>query len=192
MIIDVENKTVTLERKNCTNCMEGEIAIHPYKVCEKCKGTGRRGSGRCRNCRPAYPGDTSRKPGYVIDYNTVDHYETCPSCGGLFEGAALESFTEYITMPDLPIRVVRQTRELDWIEQNLAFGSIYNVVDYGRAWSHMTDEEIAEMVRNDRSFKRTQASHICSYKRGDTVARLCDEVVIIVARNGYKVVAYYE
>jgi len=196
MLYDPDSRTLTLERVDCRTCRstrsdvpQGTRAVFATIPCPKCKGTGRRGNGQCRECKP-YTFQPGRPAGQVIDYQTVAALEPCPTCDGHPISAGLENFTDNAppeAIAALPLNVVRQERGNSWNESHLALGCLWSCTDYGRA-NGMTDAQVAQSIRDDKALQRVQACKVVApYQRGDTSARLADSLAIIVTRNGYSV-----
>lgn len=198
---------LTLGEEECYGCrpdFPGKRVDFPLIDCPKCKGTGRRGSGRCRNCKPlAY----ERVPaGKMRDYANPFVVGECGQCHGTNVVPA--------TMTDsLPGGVVRQIVEvtgglrvhvregdLTWGEAHLGYvaddglSALWSSVDYGRTWGRLAaaareerltaelaafKAELTERVATDR----VQA---CKVATDDGV--VCRFVAVLVARNGYTVV----
>jgi hypothetical protein len=184
----VENGTVILEKKDCYCSKHGRIpgvVVDKYapKQCPKCKGTGKRGNGRCRNCnnRDVYYSDTfPRTPGSVPDY---DNYTTkvCPRCNGNWQNALDENLTDNLPIEicrSIPVEVFKKpTREITFNEAHLGFGTVYSVVDYGRSrdWS---DEQYIEAIHESMNIQ------VCNYVRKDDM-KLCDCIDILTSNQGF-------
>lgn len=189
MRFDAESRTLTLELRDCRTCEYGAGERGQYtgkKVCETCHGTGNGPRGGRRQCRGGCFGG-----GSVADF---DNPITCPNCNGDWASHDSETFCDTApaeAVAALPIRLVRQDRDSYWVEKYLGLG-LFSVTDYGRRWEQ-DDEvvlaEVTEKVREDR----TQATKILRpYERGQQVATLHDELVIVLNRYGYSVVAHSE
>src|SRR5215471_16186566 len=115
MIYDAENRALVLELQDCQACEHrregvprGFAPVFALIDCPKCKGTGRRGSGKCRACT-SYSFD-KRPAGKVWDYSRVDSLKPCPGCNGDFERHELETFCDTApaaVVDALPIVVYR-------------------------------------------------------------------------------------
>lgn len=201
--------SLTLERKDCTACAgssrraevpRGYQPVFGFRKCGKCNGTGRRGSGKCRECNGDYQRsrrqyDANAAPaGFVTDYDTVARLEQCPKCHGAWEAAEWENFTDYapqLASASLPLRIVRQDRGASWNESYLGIGCLWSVVDYGAAWA-MSDEDLESKVAADLYNRRVQACKIVApYSREDKEAALCDYVAVVVTRGGYSLRAVF-
>lgn len=193
----IETGTLILESKDCTTCDDERTPVgtivksFTYKVCQKCKGTGMRGRGRCRECneRNGYFSTVSpRKPGYVPDYSQIAEIETCPSCGGNPHNAMMEDLTDYINLDiirALPFEVRHRDNARQTFNQAyLGIGTVYSVTDYGR-YRTQTDEEIIERVKDGLN------PQACNYVDRDTL-ELCKEIVILTNNNGYSAYASWE
>lgn len=189
----VENNIVILEPKDCTHCDDDRtpvgtvITAFEYKLCEKCNGTGKRGSGRCRNCnsKDGYFSHLSpRRPGLVPDYTKIASIGTCTTCGGHPENAMMENLTDPMPVDILqaiPIEVMRSNRPQTFNEAHLGLGTIYSITDYG-AHKNQTDDELITKVRDDMSGFATQQA--CKYTRRSDM-RLCDKIAILTSDNGW-------
>jgi hypothetical protein len=189
----IENGYVILEKKDC-NCtrddrLENGMMIDRFeaKLCPKCKGTGKRGNGRCRECnaRDGYWSNSfPRTPGYVADYSKFS-VKVCSHCNGAWHNFDDENLTDNLDadiLREIPIRVVRKpNRPITFNESHLGFGTVYSIVDYGRS-RDWTDEQYAEAVRKDMDgFASSQA---CKYADRKTM-RLCDEIVVVTSDQGF-------
>ena len=195
-----DTRELELERTDCRACdmpregvLQGQAPVFAFVQCPKCHGTGKRGSGRCRECNDRdgyYP--RGRRPGSVVDYRTVASTVPCGSCGGDYAGADSETFCDHApdsVVSGLPLLVVRQDRGSSWNEEYLGHGCLWSSVDYGAAWS-TSDEDVLARVRE--SLYGVQAVKMVSkYGREDLRARVCDYLAVIVTRNGYSVRAAF-
>jgi len=182
----IENNVLVLEEKDC-GCIKDDrtppgtrVRRFGYKKCTKCKGTGMRGSGRCRECnaRDGYFSATNpRKAGYVPDYSVVEEIQPCDACHGKL--VVLENRTDNLSLDiirAIPMRVERMpNREITFNESYLGFGTVYSVVDYGRH-KDLSDEEIIAEV------KASPNKQACNYVLRDL---LCDEIVIVSSNQGF-------
>ena len=148
MFIDYATREIILERKPC-HCGDGTTSTKKWRECPKCKGTGKRGKGRCRNCndRTAYYGKELR-PGYESYYDQEDR-QPCPYCKGHPEDYLPENWTDCLpdevwlatqSMTDptkyfVPIKIIVLHSDQSWQEQHLGSG-LYTIVDYGDTSSH--------------------------------------------------------
>lgn len=183
MKLDLENHVVILERKNCNSCDKGTVPKEKWRKCEKCKGTGKRGNGRCRNCT-----SFGNNPGLVRFYDHDDR-ETCDQCAGNYVDLREESLFDSVDATVLPIRVVRNdNRARSWNEEHLGFGSIYTVTDYNRH-KNQTDEELIASESKGHSLNHVQAIKLVRSKDNPV---LCDEIVIETGDGGYRVMPNWE
>lgn len=193
----VENNILILEPKDCTTCddertPEGKIiALFEYNLCPKCKGTGKRGNGRCRECNDRngyYSRVAPRRPGYVPDYSRIADIETCPTCGGNPHNAMQENLTDRIDLDiirALPFEVLHaDARRQTFNEAYLGIGTVYSVTDYGR-YRNETDEQIIEHVKSGLN------PQACNYADRET-HELCKKIVILTSNNGYSAYARWE
>lgn len=208
MRIDLETRTVVLERKPCTHCYgRGSVATMKYKPCTKCKPTtpGKRGSGRCHACNDPngyyprvskttpHPDDptklvttmvTTRRPGFIMYYDQEDR-TTCSTCDGSPLNHTPEGYTDSVDASRaIPITIERTQRQQSWYEQYIGAG-VYTVVDYGRH-RDQSDEEIIATVRE--ALERVQA---CKIVRSKDDLRLADEIRIVTAASGYSAVPVF-
>ena len=186
----VEDGQVILERKDCS-CHDGTQPKKKWKVCTRCKGTGRRGSGQCRECNPrAYSSFSDKRPGYVAWWDHDDP-EPCSRCGGNFQDYEAEGWTDNLPrtlVAELPITVVGTgNRRMGWAEQYLGAG-IYTVVDYG-AHKSLNHEELIAKVRTDLTKSSTQACKMVKSKDDMTFA---DSLVIVLGDQGYSILPEWE
>jgi hypothetical protein len=182
----IEGNIVVLERKDCHWCDEnGTSPTKKWKVCEKCKGTGKRGNGRCRNCndRDGYYPD-GRRPGFVQYFDHEDR-QPCTRCKGNKHNFDEENWTDNIDVSFLPVEVLRTGRVQGWYESHIGQG-VYTVVDYG-ANQKMTDEQIIAPVVKELA--KTQACKVVNNKEE---MRLCEKIIIITGRTGYSAMPYWE
>lgn len=189
----VEDNIVILEPKDCTHCDDDRtppgtvITAFEYKMCLKCKGTGKRGNGRCRNCNDRngyYSPKNPRKPGFVPDYSKIATTEICTTCNGNPTDAMMENLTDPMPVEVLraiPIQVMRSNRPQTFNEAHLGIGTIYSVTDYG-AYKNQSDDELIAKVRDDMSGFATQQA--CKYTRRFDM-RLCDVIIIATSDNGW-------
>jgi hypothetical protein len=174
---------LTLDRMNCTACSFNQpgtmSTVLPCPTNGKGPKGGRDGCRTCHGSRRHYDHET-RVP--------------CSQCGGAYERAAVETFTDsapreaILTLAET-LTVVRQDRAGTWNEAYLGIGSLWSCSDYGRAWER-PDEELVAEIRERLTTERVQACKIVQpYERVDTDARLVDRLVIVLHRDGYLIVA---
>lgn len=175
------NKLIPVSR-DCRECFgKGTIWAEAYKPCPKCRGTGLKGRGKCRECngyqRPNQPNGT------VADYTKQ---KTCPHCNGKPEAFDIPDMTDYLQdeiWQGLTFKVYRDERPLSWNESHLGFGCVYSCMDYGTAYKS-SDEEIIEVVRKHTGHQA------CKVVRDD--GTLADHVGIFIATGGYSVRAVFD
>lgn len=182
----VEGNRVVLERKDCAWCNEdGTVAARVWNICPKCKGTGKRGNGRCMNCNDKNGYYIAGPiPGHVMEYDH-DKRVPCRSCNGVHFQTEVENYTDRVDVSFLPVEVLRSRREQSWAESYLGAG-VYTVVDYGRNQTMSDEELIAPVVKE---LKSVQASKVVKNKDD---LQLCDKIVIITAAGGYSAIPYWE
>lgn len=189
----VENNTVILEPKDCEHCDDERtppgyvISQFGWKQCHKCKGTGKRGSGRCRECNNLngyFSQRSPRRPGWLPDYNVITETEICGTCNGNPTNAMQENLCDHMPVEilrSIPIVVKRSTRPQTFNEAHLGFGTVYSVTDYGRHKTE-TDEELIAKVRKDfDGFAQSQATKVTDR----ATMKLCERIVIFTSDNGW-------
>lgn len=206
---------ITLGKTECLTCKyhvtPGRGQAFPLLDCPKCKGTGKRGSGQCRNCKPHYG---SKVPaGKIQDYgNAYATDEPCGACDGTRErpadlcGALPDGMMAEILNITGGLRIVASARELSAGESSLGiltgpgaegWTAIYSATDYGRtadrlraanARGDLTAElaafraEITEKLISDR---------IQAIKVADRDGILCSRVAVLLASSGFTVAAFH-
>lgn len=190
----VENNVVILEKKDC-NCAKDsrlkpgtEIDQFEKVMCPKCKGTGKRGNGRCRNCNRKdgyFSRSCPRTPGYVPNYK-VFTVKVCSHCNGNWQNFDDEDLCDDLpveVLEKLPIRVVRRpNRPITFNESHIGMGTVYSVVDYGRS-REWADEQFIEEIRENITggFPSRQAT---KYTKRETM-ELCKEIVVVTSDQGF-------
>lgn len=183
-----------LEREDCHWCKgqnPGTLATPKWKVCEKCKGTGKRGNGRCRECndRNGYYGTHGRNPGHVIWYDHDDRMP-CTNCGGNYKDFGMEDYTDSLPVElwaNMPIKVIRSGRGMTWQEQHLGAG-VYTIVDYG-SHKNTTDDELITKIRNELTSGKTKVQ-ACKVVRSKDDLTLCAGLAIVTSDMGFSVLPY--
>lgn len=185
----IENGMVVLERKDCY-CGDGTQPTPKWKMCTKCKGTGKRGSGRCRECNPReYYGASAKRPGQVLWYDHDDPMP-CTACDGNFKDFKAENYTDNLpssVFTEIPIKVLRSTRPMSWQEQHLGAG-VYTIIDYG-AHKKVEDGNLIDQVRTSLMTSHVQACKMVKSKDDMTFAT---ELYIVTGDQGYSVVPTWE
>lgn len=209
IIFDIETRQFLYGMRPCTMCGHrdgdhphdaipaGVAVVFPDVACVKCKGTGRRGNGRCRECKrwnESWRAD--RRPiGMVPDYKRPMPGGPCGSCDGTGEVLATptdtlpaETLADVLTV--CPVRMYPANRELSWSEAHLGMlrgiGTLWSCTDYGTAWNaYVADPDaalatIAAKVTTDR---------VQACKLTDETGLVVDHIGILLARDGYTVVA---
>lgn len=132
---------------------EGQAVKFRDKECPKCKGTGRRGNGRCRNCKD-YAESWRRDAlpaGRVPDYEAPYAVGPCAQCDGKrYKAMRSDSYLSTEIMREIVdtigVRVITRTGDMSWGEQHLgmiadgnggAHSALWSSVDYGRTWDRM-------------------------------------------------------
>lgn len=189
----VENNTVILEREDCHWCKnrntpQGVVPGKKWVECPKCKGTGKRGNGRCSNCnRPGGYFPDGRRPGFTseLDY---DNLVTCPHCEGNYENFGEENICDNIpdgVIQSLEWKVIRnEIRHTSWMEHHIGVG-LGSCIDYGRH-VNMTDAELIE-------HEKQRQNHVQAIKvtRKEDM-QLCEGIAIVTSDQGYSVIAYWK
>ena len=185
---------VVLESKDCTACQyhdpPGKQRKMKWRVCEKCKGTGRRGNGRCRNCNAKYPGDGAN-PGFVKFYDDTD-LEACRKCGGDYKDREQENLSDNLPVTiwlDVPITVGGSNQRGMGIGEQLFGVGIYTVIDYGRHKAS-TDDELIEYMRKELVTGKTRVQAIKTVRSRDDLT-FCSGCAILRADQGFSVVPYW-
>lgn len=182
MIFDHNERTLTLDMKDCTTCY-GRGDVSTALPCPTGGKGPRGGANGCRTCH-----------GFGNHYDHENRVP-CKNCQGEPARKSPETFydsvSQEVLMAMLPLTVVRQDRAGTWIEYNLgALDAVWSTTDYGRSWD-LTDEEVAEQVaeklRTERGVQGVKILH--KFEREDQVARLKDKFVVVLHRSGYNVVA---
>lgn len=200
MKYDPTTRTITLGRKDCTQCSIGEPGRVPTRLdCLTCGGTGngpRGGKGRCRKCF-----------GFGNRYEQAVT-ETCPRCEGNFEGREEENYCDTAPLEaiqDMPIKVVLIDRDSTWNEQYLGMGAIWSTTDYGREYDKAlfaarSDDKEERRIALDE-WKQDLIEHVSEKLQGERVQAvkivrsrddltIKDIILIKVTRGGYTVSAF--
>lgn len=183
----VKDGILVLEKnsKECRRCQKGYIPGFMLVECDKCKGTGRRGSGRCRKCnRPGGYIDPDARPGKLVRADH-DNPVVCPVCHGNYVDYEDDRLTDTISeelYDQLEWQVMRTNRAMSWGEQYLG-GDLGSCVDYGRH-KKQTDEELIE---HEKNHSRPQATALVDRN----TMRFAKGIVIVTADQGYTKKAYW-
>jgi hypothetical protein len=180
----IENGVVILERKDCS-CGDGTQAQEKWKVCPKCHGTGKRGSGRCRNCNAKGSWYRKKRPGYVAWYDHDDPVP-CKSCGGNYKDFRAETWMDSADFSFLPVVVVRSDRRASWGEQHLGVG-LGSCVDYGRHKKQSDEQIIADVKR-----AYLERAQICKAVNNKEEMLLAKRVLVLTSDMGYSVLGSWE
>ncbi len=159
---------------HCHHFPHGAGKAAGKKACAECGGTGQGKRGKDRGCKKCY--------GFTTEPDFVNLIE-CPTCLGTDNVPETETDTLPIeAFRSLPFRVIREERGSTWLEEYLPIGSCWSSIDYGRSWP-LSDEEVIEQVKASASYIQA-----CKVSRD---GRVCDEVLIILHRQGYRVDAAF-
>ena len=107
------------------------MAKEKWKVCEKCKGTGRRGNGKCRNCNGASYSFAPTNPGYV-KYWDHDDREPCKKCGGDYINRETENLSDNCPVTfwlDVPITMGSDATRRMTTAESLFGAGVYTAID---------------------------------------------------------------
>ena len=197
MKFDPTTRTLTLEPTDCRQCryQEPQGTIAAMETCPTCGGSGRGTRGGARRCKGGCFGS-----GQIV--SRVER-ALCPACRGKFVSASQENWTDTAPLEAvqaLPIRVVVANRDSTWNERHLGLGSIWSTTDYGQRWDDAkarvmadpnttTDEVFAPLVEEVRSQLANERVQACKIVRDRESLVLHDEIVVILHRGGYTVVA---
>ena len=184
----VENGQLILGSKDCY-CHTGTQPTPKWKHCVKCKGTGKRGRGRCRECNSRDSYYKEKRPGYVKWYDH-DDLMPCQVCNGNYKDYAAETWMD--TLPkevfqDIAIELVRSGRAMTWAEQHLGAG-IYTTIDYG-AYKVMNDDELIAKVREGVARSHVQA---CKMVKSKDDLQFASGLAIVTGDQGYSVIPTWE
>ncbi len=203
--LDVPTRRLIPHLDTCGECLyrNGRAVTFPPTPCVKCKGTGTRGRGKCRECKGwAEPWRKAKRlpVGHVPDYGNPVDAGPCRAC----EGTSIVPATMYTRVPVafmtelrpyLPVRVYRRGNlsigesmlgmappsEL-WI--GMGMGS---VVDYGRTAKKFAENpEAATAEIADAIFADTHQGVSIADKDTNLLA---DHIGILLAPDGYTKVA---
>lgn len=197
---DREARTVTVGSTgcHCTTSRCGEFAgrqfAFPWVACAKCKGTGKRGNGKCRACayhRPSEYGPKRERPGYFIgavpDYANPYDAGPCTVC----DGSLLMAGDGNARMPadvlaafhaDTPFELTATTARHSWAEEHVGFRSIdsdevrakaYSVhSDYGRRWNVLVAAKAAGTL--DAALDELRAECESWFRKPDISRSVCN------------------
>jgi RecJ-like exonuclease len=193
--------TLLLDRCFCTITRSGEFAGQTFdvgwKTCPKCKGTGKRGNGKCRACTgESY--EKWKKAGQIKDYDNVFATGVCPQCNGTLKvPTSYTAETPAWIVATIPVVMIGQDRDLSWGESHLGMASGFHnnslgaVVDYGRRLKQLADGEmtIPEMTAKIRDEIIDDRVQLCKIITDRDTMRLAKTLVILMTRTGYSIVA---
>jgi hypothetical protein len=194
--MDVANGSVVLNTKDCTSCKyhdpQGKQRKMKWRVCEKCKGTGRRGNGKCRNCNHSSYSFADVNPGYVKFYDDTD-LEACKKCGGDYKDRENENLSDNLPVHiwhDVPI-VVGGSKQRPMSAGEQLFGAgVYTVIDYGRHKAS-TDEELIAYMRTELVTGKTKVQATKAVRSKDDLT-FCSGLAIMRADQGFSVIPYWD
>lgn len=126
------------------------------KTCDKCKGTGRRGSGRCRACNGDAWSNREYGAGMVRDMDAPYDAGPCDTCDAT--GVRMATRYDYLpvgtvsaildTIGDDDIRIITGDRQtsgealfgvVTFTPEKSGFTNMWGVTDYGRTWGPLRD-----------------------------------------------------
>lgn len=213
-----DGNNLILGKSDCPSCClmstekPGFTKKFSFKICEKCKGSGKRGNGKCRNCSDDYhesqrttyndkwelvPSNRHYPPkGYVWDYSNFEWIQ-CESCQGAGKGSKEGDISDYLPaeiMATFDVKVYGTgTREASWNEQHLGHGCLYSTS--GLSWKFTTVEAELNNVKQ-RILNGTQACKVAEQLLDESgkrlpVARLADHIGVFLNDQGYSVRAVW-
>lgn len=186
---------VVLESKDCTACKyhdpPGKQRKMKWRTCEKCKGTGRRGNGKCRNCNSASYSFAVTNPGYVKFYDDND-LEPCAKCGGDYADREMEDLSDNLPATiwlNVPITVGGSNSRVMSTGENLFGTGVYTIIDYGRH-KRSTDDELIEYMRKELVSGKTKVQATKTVRSHDDLT-FCSGLCILRADQGFSVVPFH-
>lgn len=157
-LFDPDTRTLTYGTKPCMGCgaaherwgqPRGRRVAWHGKMCDKCRGTGRRGSGKCRTCNDY--GNRDYPQGQVRDWDRPYDDGECEMCAG----TGVRRATRYDHVPrdtvaaimatigDTSIKIMpgdQQTSAeslfgvITFTPERSGMTNFWGTTDYGRAW----------------------------------------------------------
>jgi hypothetical protein len=161
---DPETGIVTIGQVECrcvsfrSDCKPGRRYRFPWVPCKPCKGTGKRGNGKCSKCSYHRPwgNEPHRDPlwtvGHVPDYGTPVDDGPCQTCDGTLTmagdgNARLPEDIRAAFYQAAPVEILATTQEFTRLESVLGItivddpgmgvASYGSLLDYGRRWEAM-------------------------------------------------------
>lgn len=209
ILFDPEARTLLFGMRRCTSCgyrtddgvPAGRQVLFPDIPCGKCKGTGKRGNGRCRECKQYAEYGSKRPVGMVPDYAHPYAGDDCQRCKGTAQVPAewtdsLPPQTLRTILDETPIRVYPREGGLSWGETHLGMLTasldgllplpVFSLTDYGRAWERCTSGDVAGFVADVT--EKLAGDHVQACKLSDRAGVVVDHIAILLAHTGYTVV----
>jgi hypothetical protein len=175
----IENGKIVFENKECYSC-NGHGHPLASKTCPDCLGSGNGKRGKRGGCRSCFGRKT------VTDFSRRDTSQVCEICKG--SKVVMEDRHDWCTTEiwqSLNFKVNRDpTGRFGFNESYLGLGYVSCITDYGTAFKANDDAALIESVRKEK-----QSSQVCNFTEED--GTLCDYILIIVTRSGYKLKAVY-
>jgi hypothetical protein len=198
-LYDKDARTVTVGATDCTCVtwrggeMPGRRYEFPWIACVKCKGTGKRGNGKCRECkyhRPSEYGTPRERPGYFIgavpDYANPYDAGPCGQCDGTLKvpgdgNARMPADVLAAFLADTPVSVLATDARHSWAEYNLGHLRIdapevrakaYMVsTDYGQRWAVLVkakadgrlDEAVEDLRLEVEAMVAKDSKSVCNW-----------------------------
>ncbi len=210
MIFDLASRRLVLGTRPDVSCGNlygipaGREVAFRSKDCPKCKGTGKRGNGRCRECRRYSEYRSDLLPvGQVPDYSSPYDAGPCRGCDGT--GEVAETMTDHVDrkilfalIPEImPVRVYQRDGGLTVGEslfgmlpadsRRLPF-ALWSSQDYGRSlaeWKANPDGFVATVTA-----RITDESAVQACKIAGESGLVADHIGVLLAADGYTVAAY--
>ncbi len=214
--ITIKGLTIDMGDRSCGTCSYGDFpgfrTAFPLVDCGKCKGTGKRGNGRCGTCNnPRNDYMSSRTPGKVRDHANGYADGPCGTCNGARVVPA--TMYDYLTptavvevIARMPIKVHVRPGELSWGEAHLgvfapgdrSVNSVGSVVDYGRTWGKARTlaaengtpgalhDALRDMLMTDYLGRDQGGMQAIKFASRDGV--IAQGLYFLLARNGYSVI----
>lgn len=201
-LFDPVTREVTVGATDCScvtfrdGSMAGRAVRFPWVPCDKCKGTGKRGNGKCRGC--AYHRDSRRngpdyRPGLVPDYATMLDDGPCRVCEGHLlvpgDGNAklpADILTTWLASVEVAIQIT--TVQHSWVEEHIGLSRLdheafdaraYTVIsDYGTRWRDLVKAKEADTLPDALASLRAEVqAHLDREVEGATYKSVCNWAV---------------
>jgi DnaJ-class molecular chaperone len=192
--MQVLNGQLVLELKDCSACSyfnpQGKQPKMKWKQCPKCEGTGKRGSGKCRECSPRYYG-AQANPG-LVRYFDHDDLEACSKCGGNYANRENENLSDNLPSSawwGIPIEVLGSGNRPMTAAEQLFGAGIYTIIDYG-AHKKSTDDEMIEYMRDQLITNKIRVQASKTVRSKDDLT-FCSGLAILRADQGFSVVPHW-